>query len=51
MARILVVEDDPAVAQVLELALKRAGHQVFLVHDFPSGRRALEGGMRRWSWT
>ncbi|WP_022798500.1 response regulator transcription factor [Thermus islandicus] len=41
MARILVVEDDPTVARVLELTLKRAGHQVFLVQDFPLGRKAL----------
>ncbi|MFZ5992845.1 MAG: response regulator transcription factor [Deinococcota bacterium] len=43
MSRILVVEDDPAVARVLELALQRAGYQVQLVHDFLSGRQALEG--------
>jgi DNA-binding response OmpR family regulator len=41
MARVLVVEDDPAVAQVLELALRRAGHQVHLARDFPAGKRAL----------
>lgn len=41
MARVLVVEDDPAVAQVLELVLRRAGHQVHLACDFPSGRKAL----------
>lgn len=43
VSRILVVEDDPAVVRVLELALKRAGYQVQLVHDFLSGRKALEG--------
>ncbi len=41
MARVLVVEDDPTVAQVLELALKRAGYEVFLVQDFFSGKEAL----------
>lgn len=41
VARVLVVEDDPAVAAILEMALRRAGHQVFLARDFPSGKRAL----------
>ncbi|GAB5603824.1 hypothetical protein FJNA_23500 [Thermus sp. FJN-A] len=44
MARVLVVEDDPAVAQVLELALKRAGYGVLVARDFLSGKRALEEG-------
>ncbi|MCS6868312.1 MAG: response regulator transcription factor [Thermus sp.] len=39
--RILLVEDDPAVAKILELALGRAGHAPFLVRDYPSARAAL----------
>jgi two-component system phosphate regulon response regulator PhoB len=42
VARVLVVEDDPAVAAILEVALRRAGHEVFLARDFASGKRALE---------
>lgn len=41
MARVLVVEDDPAVAAVVEMALKRAGHEVRLARDFPSAKAAL----------
>ncbi len=37
-----MVEDDPVVARVLEIALKRAGHEVHLVSDFPSAKKALE---------
>ncbi|WP_413217107.1 response regulator transcription factor [Thermus oshimai] len=43
MARVLVVEDDPVVARVLEIALKRAGHEVQLAPDFPSAKGLLGG--------
>ena len=36
--RVLLVEDDPVVAQVLEMALSRAGHQVYLVKDFSTAK-------------
>jgi len=39
--RVLVVEDDLAVAKVLELALRRAGHEVVLARDFLGGLEAL----------
>jgi DNA-binding response OmpR family regulator len=42
MARVLVVEDDPAVARVLELALRQAGHEVRLARTLAEGERALE---------
>ncbi|WP_026234154.1 response regulator transcription factor [Thermus oshimai] len=42
MAKVLVVEDDPVVARVLEIALKRAGHEVHLVSDFPLAKKALD---------
>lgn len=41
VARVLVVEDDPTVARVLELALQRAGHEVALARDFLGGLEAL----------
>lgn len=41
MARVLVVEDDPNVARVLELALRREGYQFQLARDYPSARAAL----------
>ncbi len=39
--RILVIEDDPTVARVLELALERKGHQLLLVRDYPSAKAVL----------
>jgi two-component system phosphate regulon response regulator PhoB len=39
--RVLLVEDDPVVAQVLEMALTRAGHQVHLARDFPTAKARL----------
>ncbi|TFU27290.1 response regulator transcription factor [Thermus tengchongensis] len=41
VARVLVVEDDPTAARVLELALRRAGHEVALARDFLGGLEAL----------
>lgn len=37
--QILVVEDEPSIAEVVDLYLKRAGYQVKVVHD---GQQALE---------
>lgn len=42
MARVLVVEDDPVVAKVLEIALRQAGHEVRLATSFAEGERALQ---------
>lgn len=42
MARVLVVEDDPAVAKVLEVVLGREGYQSLLVRDHPSAKAALQ---------
>lgn len=39
--RILVIEDDPAVAKVLEVALRRSGHEPQMARDFPSAKAAL----------
>jgi len=42
MARILVVEDDPVVAKVLEVALRQAGYEVRLARTFLEGEKALQ---------
>lgn len=42
MARVLVVEDDPVVARVVELALRQAGYEVDLARTFAEGERALQ---------
>ena len=39
--RVLLVEDDPVVARVLEIALSRAGHEVHLAQDFPKAKARL----------
>lgn len=39
--RILVVEDDPAVARVLTMALMRQGYQPHLAKDYPTVKTAL----------
>lgn len=39
--RILVIEDDPAVAKVLEVALRRSGHEPHLAKDFSSAKAHL----------
>lgn len=41
VARLLVVEDDPAVARILELALKRGGYEFQLAQDYRAARAAL----------
>ncbi len=42
MPRILVVEDDPTVARVVELALRRGGYEVALARDYLEAQRFLE---------
>ena len=44
MARVLVVDDNPDVAETLVLLLETAGHEVRAVHD---GRDALSEAQRR----
>ncbi|WP_448568269.1 response regulator transcription factor [Thermus sp.] len=39
--RVLLVEDDPLVARILEVALSRAGHEVHLAKDFPTAKARL----------
>lgn len=39
--RILVVEDDPAVARVLTMALMRQRYQPHLAKDYPTAKTAL----------
>ncbi|TMK84765.1 MAG: response regulator [Actinobacteria bacterium] len=44
MSSILVIDDDPAAAKLLELALGRVGHQVDVARDLSSGQRAARSG-------
>jgi len=44
MGSILVVDDDPAAAKLLELALARQGHQVEVARDVSSGKQAVRAG-------
>lgn len=39
-ARVLVVEDEPSIGEVLSLYLKRAGYQVIVVGDWLANLRA-----------
>ncbi len=44
--RILVVEDEPAIADFVQRGLRAEGHQVEVAHDGPAGEeRALSGDM------
>lgn len=43
MSHILLVEDDPCVAEVLRLFLRALGHSVTLYGSFEAGRAALGG--------
>lgn len=46
MVRILVVEDEPAIADFVQRGLRAEGHQVEVAHDGPTGEeRALSGEM------
>lgn len=40
---IVVVEDNPAVAQAMEIALERAGHKVHMFRDGPSALAGVSG--------
>lgn len=40
LGRVLIIEDDPDVADVLEFALSRAGYTVFIVDDGRAGLAA-----------
>jgi two-component system sensor histidine kinase/response regulator len=42
IARILIIEDDPHVAYVLQLALEEEGHEVITSYDGQNGLRQLE---------
>jgi DNA-binding response OmpR family regulator len=41
---VLIVEDDPATRNGLEMLLQRAGYEVLATDSVPEGRRALEEG-------
>ena len=43
MARILIVEDDPDLAEALKILLRSSGHDAHAIHD---GRRALTEAAR-----
>jgi sigma-B regulation protein RsbU (phosphoserine phosphatase) len=45
-ARVLAVEDDPVSRRVLELHLKRLGHEVLLVSDVASAKHLFGAGAR-----
>ena len=42
MAKVLVVDDDPAVQSMIKLVLEKAGHDVVVAGDGRKGLRALE---------
>ena len=44
MGAILVIDDDPVAAKLLEMTLHPRGYRVDVARDFASGRKALEGG-------
>jgi len=44
LAKILVVDDDPAVQMTIRLILERAGHSVFVAGDGRKGLAAFESG-------
>ena len=44
MGAILVIDDDPVAAKLLELTLHPRGYRVDVARDFTSGRKALEAG-------
>jgi two-component system, OmpR family, phosphate regulon response regulator PhoB len=41
MSHVLVVEDEPAIAELVALHLRHAGHEVITAPDAPSARQAL----------
>ena len=44
MARVLVIDDDPAVRSVIQLVLERDGHAITVASDGRAGLKALDGG-------
>lgn len=44
MPRILVIDDDTAVAKTVKMVLERSGHKVAVAHDGLSGTRAADTG-------
>ena len=43
MSRILVVEDEPAIAELLAINLRHAGHEVAVVHDATAAQDSVNG--------
>jgi len=43
MSRILAIEDDPSIAQLVSLSLGTVGHEVSIAPDAARGRAALDG--------
>jgi two-component system, NtrC family, response regulator PilR len=43
MARLLVIDDEESLCQVLEIAFRRAGHQVETVSNAEAARRKIDG--------
>jgi two-component system phosphate regulon response regulator PhoB len=44
MSAILVIDDDPVSAKLLQLTLRPGGHEVEIARDMSSGQRALRTG-------
>ena len=44
MSRILVIDDDAAVAKTVRMVLERSGHEVATAHDGRDGIQAAEAG-------
>jgi CheY-like chemotaxis protein len=44
VARVLVIDDDPAVRSVIQLVLEREGHAVTVASDGRAGLKALDAG-------
>ena len=42
MARILVVEDEPAIAELVAINLRHAGHEVALAIDAPAAQAEVD---------
>lgn len=43
MSRILVVEDEPAIAELVAINLRHAGHEVVVAHDAGDAQRSVDG--------
>jgi CheY-like chemotaxis protein len=44
VARVLVIDDDPAVRSVIQLVLEREGHAITVASDGRAGLKALDAG-------